>query len=107
MCSIGQVIKNAIPSLLLLKSESQIVLNYDSSLENLNLSKESNVVIDLLIKNKKISFHELTDLVGKKNVNKTINELTEKSIIKLNNEIYDYFKSKKLTRIFFRKSFLN
>ena len=66
MCSIGQVIKNAIPSLLLLKSESQMVLNYDSSLENLNLSKESNVVIDLLIKNKKISFHELTDLVGKK-----------------------------------------
>ena len=107
MCSIGQVIKNAIPSLLLLKSESQIVLNYDSSLENLNLSKESNVVIDLLVKNKKISFHELTDLVGKKNVNKTINELTEKSIIKLNNEIYDYFKSKKLTRIFFPKSLSN
>ena len=107
MCSIGQVIKNAIPSLLLLKSESQMVLNYDSSLENLNLSKESNVVIDLLVKNKKISFHELTDLVGKKNVNKTINELTEKSIIKLNNEIYDYFKSKKLTRIFFPKSLSN
>lgn len=107
MCSIGQVIKNAIPSLLLLKSESQMVLNYDSSLENLNLSKESDVVIDLLVKNKKISFQELTDLVGKKNVNKTINELTEKSIIKLNNEIYDYFKSKKLTRIFFPKSLSN
>ena len=107
MCSIGQVIKNAIPSLLLLKSESEIVLNYNTRLEKLNFSAESKVVIDQLEKNKKISFNELTNLVGKKNVNKTINELSNKSIIKLNNEIYDYFKSKKLTRIFFSKSFSN
>ena len=107
MCSIGQVIKNAIPSLLLLKSESEIVLNYNTRLEKLNFSAESKVVIDQLEKNKKISFNELTNLVGKKNVNKTINELSKKSIIKLNNEIYDYFKSKKLTRIFFSKSFSN
>ena len=107
MCSIGQVIKNAIPSLLLLKSESEMVLNYNTRLEKLNFSAESKVVIDQLEKNKKISFNELTNLVGKKNVNKTINELSKKSIIKLNNEIYDYFKSKKLTRIFFSKSFSN
>ena len=107
MCSIGQVIKNAIPSLLLLKSESEMVLNYNTRLDKLNFSAESKVVIDQLEKNKKISFNELTNLVGKKNVNKTINELSKKSIIKLNNEIYDYFKSKKLTRIFFSKSFSN
>ena len=89
MCSIGQVIKNAIPSLLLLKSESEIVLNYNTSLDKLNFSAESKVVIDQLEKNKKISFNELTNLVGKKNVNKTVNELSKKSIIKLNNEIWE------------------
>ena len=104
MTPIGQVLKNALPSLLLLRSESEIILIKDDFENDIEISSESEIVLDYLKENKKISFDNLIHLVEKKNINKIVSELTQKSIVRLKDEIYDYYKSKKELRVYLKKS---
>ena len=102
MCPIGQVIKIAVPGLLLLKSESEIILISELN-ENIQLSKSADLIYRNLILNKKLTYRELILLLNKKNISQTINELLNYSIVKLKEEVYDYFKPKKVVKIFFHK----
>ena len=105
MCPIGQVIKIALPSLLLLKSESEIILKEENN--NILLSKGAEIIYNHLKINKKISFKDLVKVLSKKNISSCINELLENSLIKLNEEIYDYYKPKRILKISFNKSKAN
>ena len=105
MCPIGQVIKIALPSLLLLKSESEIILKEENN--NILLSKGAEIIYNHLKINKKISFKDLVKVLSQKNINSCINELLENSLIKLNEEIYDYYKPKRILKISFNKSKAN
>jgi len=102
MCPIGQVIKVSIPGLLLLKSESEIILIGEIN-EELQLSDSADLIYRNLILNKKLTYRELISLLKKKNISKTINELLNYSLIKLKEEVYDYFKPKKIIKIHFYK----
>ena len=102
MCPIGQVIKVAVPGLLLLKSESEIILISELN-ENVQLSKSADLIYRNLILNKKLTYRELISLLNKKNISQTINELLNHSIVKLKEEVYDYYKPKKVVKIFFYK----
>jgi len=87
MCPIGQVIKVSIPSLLLLKSESEIVL-YDELKEDMKLTDSADLLYNNLLLNKKLTYREVISILKKQHVTKTINELLNHSIIKLK-EIVD------------------
>ena len=102
MCPIGQVIKVAVPGLLLLKSESEIVLDGELN-EDIKLSESADLIYRNLILNNKLTYREMIFLLNKKNISKTINELLSYSIIKLKEEVYDYFKPKKVIKIHFYK----
>jgi len=102
MCPIGQVIKVAIPGLLLLKSESEIVLVGELN-EDIKLSESADLIYRNLILNNKLTYRELIFLLNKKNISKTINELLSYSLIKLKEEVYDYFKPKKVIKVHFFK----
>ena len=65
MCPIGQVIKVAIPGLLLLKSESEIVLVGELN-EDIKLSESSDLIYRNLILNTKLTYRELIFLLNKK-----------------------------------------
>ena len=107
MTPIGQVLKNALPSLLLLRSESEMILIKNDFEDNIGISLESEVVLDYLKENKKISFHNLTRLVDKKNINKIVSELSQKSFVRSNDEIYDHYKPKKQLRVFLKKPLID
>jgi len=98
LCPIGQVIKVALPKLLLLKSESEIFLT-DKIIEDNSLSANAKKIIQFLDQKKKISIKELSSFIGKKNINSEINELLDQSIVSVNEEVYDYFKPKKITSL--------
>tara|TARA_B100001093_G_scaffold112955_1_gene105287 strand:- start:22532 stop:24958 length:2427 start_codon:yes stop_codon:yes gene_type:complete len=102
MCPLGQVIKIALPSLLLLKSESEIILT--SKNDEVSLTNESQILYQHLKINNKISFKDIVKLLSKKNINNCIEELLNYSLIKLNEEVYDYYKPKKILKIRFNKS---
>ena len=101
MCPIGQVIKVALPKLLLLKSESEIVLINEND-DILSLSNDAKQIFDLLKINKKITYKEIIYVLKKRNINKTIIELSDLNLIKLKEEVYDYFKPKTITKISFK-----
>ena len=100
MCPLGQVLKVGLPKLLLLKSESEIVL-INENIENLKLTQSADLVFKNLLLNKKITYREIISILKKKNISKTINELSDYGLIKLKEEIYDYFKPKSIVRILF------
>tara|TARA_B110000858_G_scaffold114061_1_gene130347 strand:- start:6056 stop:8503 length:2448 start_codon:yes stop_codon:yes gene_type:complete len=102
MCPLGQVLKVGLPKLLLLKSESEIVL-IDENIENLKLTQSADFVFKNLLLNKKITYREIISILNKKNISKTINELSDYGLIKLKEEIYDYFKPKSIVRILFNE----
>ena len=68
MTPIGQVIKVALPKLLLLKSESEIIL-LKQDISDFNVTINSKFVFDLLKINKKFSYK---DLIGKLEKSKTV-----------------------------------
>ena len=98
LCPIGQVIKVALPKLLLLKSESEIFLT-DKIIEVNSLSVNAKKIIQFLDQKKKISLKDLSSFIGKKNINSEINELLDQSIVSVKEEVYDYFKPKKITSL--------
>ena len=98
LCPIGQVIKVALPKLLLLKSESEIFLT-DKIIEDNSLSVNAKKIIQFLDQKKKISIKDLSSFIGKKNINSEINELLDQSIVSVKEEVYDYFKPKKITSL--------
>jgi len=98
LCPIGQVVKVALPKLLLLKSESEIFLT-DKIIEDNSLSVNAKKIIQFLDQKKKIFLKDLSSSIGKKNINSEINELLDQSIVSVKEEVYDYFKPKKITSL--------
>lgn len=98
MCPLGLVIKVAMPKLLLLKSESEIIL-LSREFSKTKISKNSQKILDTLIDNEKLSLNDICLILKKKNVGSEINELLGKSIISVKEEVYDYFKPKILKTV--------
>jgi len=103
MTPIGQVIKVALPKLLLLKSESEILL-LKHDISDFKISKNSKLFFNLLMVNKKLSYKDLIGKFDKSKVNKVLNELLAHSIITLKEEVYDYFKPKVINSISINQS---
>ncbi|MBL6647355.1 MAG: primosomal protein N' [Flavobacteriaceae bacterium] len=98
MCPLGLVVKVAMPKLLLLKSESEIIL-LSREFSKTKISKNSQKILDTLIDNEKLSLNDISLILKKKNVGSEINELLGKSIISVKEEVYDYFKPKILKTV--------
>ena len=98
MCPLGLVLKVAVPKLLLLKSESEIVL-LKKDIKSLKLSVNAVNIFNYLIKYQRVSLKDLTGILDKKNISSEINELIINSIITVKEKVYDYFKPKFLTTI--------
>lgn len=98
MCPLGLVIKVAMPKLLLLKSESEIIL-LNREFSKTKISKNSQKILETLINNEKLSLNDISLILKKKNVGSEINELLGKSIISVKEEVYDYFKPKILNTV--------
>ena len=98
MCPLGLVLKVAVPKLLFLKSESEIVL-LKKDIKSLKLSVNAVNIFNYLIKYQRVSLKDLTGILDKKNISSEINELIINSIITVKEKVYDYFKPKFLTTI--------
>ena len=103
MTSIGQVIKIALPKLLLLKSESEILL-LKNDISEFNISNDSMLFFNLLMVSKKLTYKDLILKFEKSKLNKVLNELLTYSIITLKEEVYDYFKPKLINSISINES---
>jgi primosomal protein N' (replication factor Y) len=94
MCTLGDVMRAALPSAFMLESETFITKNQDSLLNTSDLTDEEYLVLEALQHQSTLKIQELSSILNKKNVLPVIKKLVEKEVIKLDEEIYEKYKPK-------------
>ncbi len=93
MCSLGDVYRASLPSAFLLESETVIYKNEAAIDESILLDDEF-LIYEALHHQSQLTIHQVADILGKKKVMPTINELIKKSAITIQEEIYEQYKPK-------------
>ena len=94
MCSIGEVFRAAVPSALLLESETLILRNDRAIIEESDLLDDEFMVFEALQHQSILRVQEISDILDKKNIIPVLNRLLKKNIIFLKEEMYEQYKPK-------------
>ncbi|MEO9966885.1 MAG: primosomal protein N' [Reichenbachiella sp.] len=99
MCTIGEVLNAALPSGLKLTSESLIQLNPESGTGEQEYSEKELVILDALKSSDRLSFDQVSDLLGIKMIHPVLKSLMQKESILLFEQVKDKFKPKTIKSI--------
>ncbi len=94
MCSIGEVYKSAIPSALLLESETIILKNRETEVLKSELSDDEFLVYEALEKQNSIKVQDISAILNKKTVLPVLQKLLAKEVIYLQEEVKENYKPK-------------
>src|SRR5690606_14308325 len=95
MCSLGEVFKAAIPSALLLESETIILPNKNFQWQGEEFfSDQESLVYEDLQHQSSLKIQEVSDIIDRKNVLPILKALIEKQVIQLKEEVYETYKPK-------------
>ncbi len=94
MCTKGEVMRAALPSAFLLESETIILKNDTSSIDESQLKDDEFLIFEALQYQSLLRVQEIMSIVGKKNVLPVIKRLIEKKVITVQEEIYEQYKPK-------------
>jgi len=104
MCSLGEVLRSALPSSFLLESETQVLKNdnFDHSTE---LTDDEFLIIEALEHQAILPISKISDILDKKRVLPILNNLFAKKAIVLKEEIIEQYKPKLVKYIRLNKHF--
>ncbi|RMB60926.1 primosomal protein N' [Dokdonia sinensis] len=94
MCTEGQVMRASLPSAFLLESETIVVRNPETILEDQNLKDEEFLIYEALQHQSELKIQEVMDILEKRKVFPHIKSLLEKGALTLREEIYEQYKPK-------------
>ncbi|RTE53152.1 primosomal protein N' [Arenibacter aquaticus] len=94
MCSIGEVFRSAVPSALLLESETLIVRNEKAIVEENDLLDDEFMVFEALQHQSILRVQEISEILDKKNIIPVLNRLIQKNIVFLKEEVFEQYKPK-------------
>lgn len=94
MCSLGEVIKAALPSAFLLESETIIKLTSDTHFDENTLNDEEFLVLEALQNQSSLHINEVRSILDKKNVVSIIQKLFEKGIVEVEETVYEQYTPK-------------
>jgi len=94
MCNIGDVYRGALPSALLLESETIISQNNETFVDAASLSDDEFLIYEALQSQSSLKIQNIIDIVNKKTVLPVIQKLINKNIISLQEEIQEEYKPK-------------
>jgi primosomal protein N' (replication factor Y) (superfamily II helicase) len=97
MCSIGDVYRGAVPSSLLLESETIISLNKEAIIEEVTLTDDEFLIFEALQHQSSLKVQDVISILNKKTVLPIISRLLEKKVITIFEEIKENY-SPKLVR---------
>ena len=94
MCNLGDVMNAALPSSFKLASESKIIIHtdYDGDLEN--LSENETAIVNALLHQEELLVQEIIPLINNKSVFTIINEMIQKEIVLVKEDLHDKYKEK-------------
>ncbi len=94
MCTIGEVFRSALPSALLLESETLIHKNEKAIIEENELKDDEFLVYEALQHQSVLRVQEISRIIDRKNVLPLLNRLLQKKIILLKEEVFEQYKPK-------------
>ena len=93
MCSLGEVMRAALPSAFLLESETIIILNEVLEDES-DLTDDEFLIYEALQHHTQLTIFQVIDILGKKTVLPIINSLIDKKVVVVKEQIYEQYKPK-------------
>ncbi|MFK8060291.1 MAG: primosomal protein N', partial [Polaribacter sp.] len=93
MCFLGEVYRASLPSAFLLESETIVYKNEAFSDDSI-LADDEFLIFEALQHQSQLNIHQIADILGKKKVMPTVNELIKKSAIYIKEQIYEQYKPK-------------
>lgn len=94
MCNIGDVYRGALPSALLLESETIISQKKETTIDETELSDDEFLIYEALQHQSSLKIENIIDILNKKTVLPVIQKLINKNIISLEEEIREEYKPK-------------
>ena len=94
MCSVGEVFRSAVPNAFLLESETLILKNKETVVDEKELTDEEFLVFEALEHQSMLKVQEIAAIIDKKNVLPILKRLLEKNIIQTKEEVYQQYKPK-------------
>lgn len=99
MCSIGEVFRAAVPSALLLESETLILKNTEAIIDEGDLLDDEFMVFEALQHQSILRVQEISDILDRKNIIPVLNRLLHKNIILLKEEMFEQYKPKLIRHV--------
>ncbi|WP_303317507.1 primosomal protein N' [Flavivirga abyssicola] len=94
MCTLGDVMRAALPSAFILESETVILKNTIKSIDEGILKDDEFLVYEALHHQSSLKIHDISNILDKKNVLPVIKRLIEKEAISVEEEVYEKYKPK-------------
>lgn len=94
MCSVGEVMRAALPSAFLLESETVVSLKTGITVNDEDLKDDEFLIFESLQHQTSLTVQDVTNIVDKKHVLPLIKRLLEKDIITVKEEVYEKYKPK-------------
>ncbi len=107
MCSIGEVMRAALPGAFLLESETILVLNKEHRVPLDSLNPEQQLVFEALQHRHELHINDLRSLVERKQVLPLINSLIQHGLISTKETIYEQFVPKKVQYLHLAPAYKN
>src|SRR5690606_15946971 len=94
MCSIGEIMRAALPNAFILESETVISKNNDTLLDDSELKDDEFLVFEALHHQTSLKIQDIMGILDKKNVLPVIKRLLERNAIVVQEEVYEKYKPK-------------
>lgn len=94
MCSLGEVMRAAIPSGLLLSSESVIIKPEDLNVEDSDLTDNEFLLLEALSYQPQLSINETSDILNRKHVLPIVQSMVNKGLLELHEQLQERYKPK-------------
>ena len=94
MCTLGDVMRAALPSAFILESETSIVKNKGVSINESELKDDEFLVFEALQYQSSLKVQDVMGILDKKQVLPIINRLIEKNVVFLEEEVYEKYRPK-------------
>ncbi len=94
MCTLGEVLRAALPNAFLLESETIITLNKDAPLDESKLSDQEFLVLEALQHQSSLHINDIRSVLDRKNVVSILKNLLEKRVISVQEEVFEKYSPK-------------
>ena len=94
MCTLGDVMRAALPNPFILESETVVIKNMVKTIDESILRDDEFLVYEALHHQSSLKIHDISNILDKKNVLPVIKRLIEKGAISVEEEVYEKYKPK-------------